>query len=72
MLFRSEAASQSFVTPEAVTLSIGANLYDQAPASLTSLIEQGDTALYESKRSGRNSIRLIDQTRSSNESPTGA
>ena len=68
----SEAASQSFVTPEAVTLSIGANLYDQAPASLTSLIEQGDTALYESKRSGRNSIRLIDQTRSSNESPTGA
>jgi len=68
----SEAASQSFVTPEAVTLSIGANLYDQPPASLTSLIEQGDTALYESKRGGRNSIRLIDQTRSSNESPASA
>jgi len=61
------AASQTFVTPEAVTLSIGANLFDHAPASLTALIEQGDTALYESKRGGRNSIRLVDQTLPSRE-----
>ncbi|WP_263147945.1 GGDEF domain-containing protein [Pseudomonas sp. RIT-PI-AD] len=57
-----EATSQAFATPEAVTLSIGANLYDQPPASLAALIEQGDMALYESKRGGRNSIRLVDRT----------
>lgn len=55
-------ASETFATPEAVTLSIGANLFDQPPASLTALIEQGDVALYESKRGGRNSIRLVDGT----------
>ncbi|MGE8500178.1 MAG: GGDEF domain-containing protein [Pseudomonas sp.] len=54
--------SQTFVTPEAVTLSIGANLFDQPPASLAALIEQGDTLLYESKRGGRDSIRLLDGT----------
>ena len=61
-------ASETFTTPEAVTLSIGANLFDQPPASLTALIEQGDAALYESKRGGRNSIRLLDQTLASRES----
>jgi len=45
-----------------VTLSIGANLFDQPPASLAALIEQGDVALYQSKRGGRNSIRLVDRT----------
>jgi diguanylate cyclase (GGDEF)-like protein len=57
-----QVASQTFATPEAVTLSIGANLFDQPPASLTTLIEQGDAALYESKRGGRDSIRLVDRT----------
>lgn len=57
-----QAASQAFTTPEAVTLSIGASLFDTPPASLAALIEQGDAALYESKRSGRNRIRLVDRT----------
>ncbi|NUU38493.1 GGDEF domain-containing protein [Pseudomonas sp. C2B4] len=56
------AAAQAFTTPEAVTLSIGANLFDQPPASLAALIEQGDAALYATKRSGRNSIRIVDLT----------
>ncbi|WP_416422707.1 GGDEF domain-containing protein [Pseudomonas sp. App30] len=56
------AAAEAFATPEAVTLSIGANLFDQPPASLTALIELGDAALYESKRGGRDSIRLVDWT----------
>ena len=57
-----KTASHTFTTPEAVTLSIGANLFDQPPASLAALIEQGDAALYDSKRGGRNRIRLVDRT----------
>lgn len=53
------AAAQAFATPEAVTLSIGASLFDRPPASLAALVEQGDAALYESKRGGRDSIRLV-------------
>lgn len=56
------AAAQTFATPEAVSLSIGATLFDQPPASLAALIEQGDAALYASKRGGRNNIRLVDRT----------
>ncbi|AOE74246.1 MULTISPECIES: GGDEF domain-containing protein [Pseudomonas fluorescens group] len=57
-----QLAAQTFATPERVTLSIGANLFDQPPPSLAALIEQGDTTLYESKRGGRDSIRLVDRT----------
>ncbi|KAF2391721.1 GGDEF domain-containing protein [Pseudomonas frederiksbergensis] len=57
-----QTATQTFATPEPVTLSIGADLFDQPPASLAALIEQGDAALYASKRGGRNSIRLVDRT----------
>ncbi|MDH0300740.1 MULTISPECIES: GGDEF domain-containing protein [unclassified Pseudomonas] len=57
------AAAQSFSTPEAVTLSIGANLFDRPPASLAALIEQGDVLLYASKRAGRNSLQLVDGLR---------
>ncbi|MFJ4196781.1 GGDEF domain-containing protein [Pseudomonas sp. NPDC089534] len=53
-------ASHSFVTPQPVTLSIGVKLFDQPPASLAALIEQGDSALYASKRGGRNSLRVAD------------
>lgn len=63
-----KAASQGFSTPEPVTLSIGANLFVQPPASLAALIEQSDAALYESKRGGRNSIRLVDHTVATRES----
>jgi diguanylate cyclase (GGDEF)-like protein len=56
------AATHTFATPEAVTLSIGANLFDHPPASLAALIEQSDAALYQSKRGGRDSLRLVDQT----------
>lgn len=55
-------ASQSFITPAPITLSIGANLFDQPPHSLAMLIELGDSALYETKRGGRDSIRLVDRT----------
>ncbi|KAB0550488.1 GGDEF domain-containing protein [Pseudomonas argentinensis] len=55
-------AAVSFSTPQAVTLSVGATLFDQPPASLAALIEQGDVALYQSKRDGRDSIRLVDRT----------
>ena len=58
-----EAASQTFVTPKPVTLSIGASLFDQPSATLSTLIEQGDAALYESKRGGRDSIRVVDRTK---------
>lgn len=49
-----------FITPNPVTLSIGASLFDQPPADLTALIRQGDIGLYASKRGGRNSVRLAD------------
>ncbi len=62
------ATSQTFSTPQAVTLSIGANLFDQPPVSLAALIEQGDAALYTSKREGRDSVRLVDQTAAIRES----
>ena len=56
------ATSQTFATPQAVTLSIGAELFDRPPANLSQLIELGDAALYASKRGGRNSVRLVDRT----------
>lgn len=62
-----QTAAQTFVTPQPVTLSIGANLFNQPPTSLAALIEQGDAALYASKRGGRDSLRLVDRTLASGE-----
>lgn len=55
-------ASETFSTPQPVTLSIGANLFSQPPPSLATLLERSDAALYESKRGGRNRIQLVDQS----------
>ncbi|ANH98625.1 diguanylate cyclase [Pseudomonas koreensis] len=55
-------AIQAFPTSEPVTLSIGASLFNTPPASLAALIEQGDAALYESKRGGRNRLRVTGLT----------
>ncbi|WP_194788505.1 GGDEF domain-containing protein [Pseudomonas sp. UFMG81] len=57
-------AAHTCATPEAVTLSIGAHLFDHPPASLAALIEQGDVLLYASKRAGRNSLQLMEGSRS--------
>ncbi|WP_017905150.1 GGDEF domain-containing protein [Pseudomonas asplenii] len=65
-----QAVRRTFDTPQAVTLSIGANLFDQPPSSLAALIEHSDVALYESKRGGRDSIRLIDRTAPGSEART--
>ena len=54
-------ASKTVPTPQPVTLSIGVNLFDQPPTSLAALIEQGDVALYQSKRNGRDSIRFVER-----------
>lgn len=54
-------ASRTVPTPQPVTLSIGANLFDQPPTSLAALVEQGDVALYQSKRNGRDSIRFVER-----------
>lgn len=55
-----QATAQSYATPQPVTLSLGASLFDRHPGSLTQLIERGDAALYASKRGGRDSLRLVD------------
>ncbi|MDQ7912529.1 GGDEF domain-containing protein [Pseudomonas sp. 102515] len=51
-------ATQRLATPERVTLSIGAVLFDQPPRSLADLLAQGDRALYEAKRGGRDGVRM--------------
>ncbi|GAB5341081.1 GGDEF domain-containing protein [Pseudomonas sp. TH04] len=57
-----QLAAQTFSTPVPVTLSIGADLFDQPPLNLSALIEQSDATLYETKRGGRDSMRLVDRT----------
>lgn len=54
-----QMAQQAFATPKAVTLSVGATLFERPPASLAALLELGDAALYSSKREGRDSVRVV-------------
>ncbi len=51
-------AGKAFPTPEAVSLSVGATLFERADEGLDQLIAQGDKALYDSKRAGRNRLVL--------------
>lgn len=53
-----QLAVQRLNTPEPVTLSLGAVLFERPPASLAALLEQGDSALYEAKRGGRDGLRV--------------
>jgi len=51
-------ATHRLATPKPVTLSIGVVLFDRPPESLAALLAQGDRALYEAKRSGRDGVRV--------------
>lgn len=53
-----DLAARRLTTPEPVTLSIGAVLFNDTKASLTALLERGDLALYEAKRGGRDGLRV--------------
>jgi len=53
-----DLAARRLATPEPVTLSIGAVLFDDAQESLATLLERGDLALYEAKRGGRDGLRV--------------
>jgi len=53
-----QLSAQRLATPQPVTLSIGAVLFDQPPRSLADLLAQGDRALYEAKRGGRDGVRV--------------
>jgi diguanylate cyclase len=54
-----KTAREAFDTPSAVTLSVGAMLFGQPPRGLAALLKLVDAALYESKRKGRNNVRMI-------------
>ncbi len=52
-------AREMFVTPEPVSLSIGATLSSQPDAELSHWLKQADEALYASKRKGRDRMELV-------------
>lgn len=55
----SRQAREMFVTPEPVSLSIGATLSGQPDAELSHWLKQADEALYASKRKGRDRMELV-------------
>lgn len=54
-----QQASTMFATPEPVSLSIGAALFDQPDAELSHWLKRADEALYASKRKGRDRMELV-------------
>lgn len=53
-----EQARAMFATPEPVSLSIGATLFDQPETELSHWLKRADEALYASKRKGRDRMEL--------------
>ena len=53
-----QQARAMFATPEPVSLSIGATLFDQPETELSHWLKRADEALYASKRKGRNRMEL--------------
>ncbi|MDY0744601.1 GGDEF domain-containing protein [Paucibacter sp. R3-3] len=54
-----EQARAMFATPEPVSLSIGAALFDRSDLELSHWLKQADEALYASKRKGRDRMELV-------------
>jgi len=54
-----QQARALFATPEPVSLSIGATLFDQPEAELSHCLKRADEALYASKRKGRDRMELL-------------
>jgi diguanylate cyclase (GGDEF)-like protein len=54
-----QQARTMFETPEPVSLSIGATLFDQPGVELSHWLKQADEALYTSKRKGRDRMELV-------------
>jgi len=54
-----QQARAMFTTPEPVSLSIGATLFDRPDEELSHWLKRADEALYVSKRKGRNQMELV-------------
>ena len=54
-----QQARALFATPEPVSLSIGATLFDQPDTELSHWLKRADDALYASKRKGRDRMELV-------------
>jgi len=54
-----QQARAMFATPQPVSLSIGATLFDQPDTELSHWLKRADEALYTSKRKGRDRMELV-------------
>ncbi|WP_343592294.1 GGDEF domain-containing protein [Paracidovorax wautersii] len=55
----SRQARATFATPDPVSLSIGASLFDRPDAELSHWLKRADEALYASKRKGRDRMEIV-------------